>query len=108
MSGSHSRASMTETQVERTRLSWGRTALAAGVVVALVVRDGFVDGISPLSLALMALCLAVWLAIAGVAWLRVAAMVNRGAHHASRAPLLLGTLVGVLSLAGLLLVLLRL
>ncbi|MBP0459277.1 DUF202 domain-containing protein [Streptomyces montanisoli] len=61
-------------QPERTRLAWRRTTLSCTVATVLAVRQALHRGVTPVSLAAVALCALVWLAFLAVAHRRTLAL----------------------------------
>jgi hypothetical protein len=81
-------------QPERTRLAWRRTTLSGTVAALLAMKSALRGGPSPASLAVGALCCALWLAFLLVAHHRIRALSGTAApgsispRHATTAALL--------------------
>ena len=100
-------------QVERTRLAWRRTTLAATVVVVLGVGQVVARGVRPAAIGGMVLVAGAWLAIVVVAHQRIRALAQSTSMDGpdpdlvrpSRqdSPATLALLTAALALAGLLL-----
>lgn len=103
--------------MERTRLAWRRTTLAATVVPLLGVGRVIAAGAPPIAVAAIALVALAWLAIVAVAHQRIRVLTSpstpdgtEGSEHpqtvrpaAHRAPATLALLTAALALAGTLL-----
>ncbi|WP_371672556.1 DUF202 domain-containing protein [Streptomyces sp. NBC_00289] len=81
-------------QPERTRLAWRRTTLASTVAALLAMKSALHGGLSPTSLAVCALCCALWLGFLLVAHHRIRVLAGASApqafppRHATAAALL--------------------